>query len=88
MFAATNTTNQNPEVGIALLIGLCCIGSLFYFIPSIVAWNRGHQNTAAIVVLNLLLGWSFIGWVVALVWSFTEVKRRRRYHSSPEPEWE
>lgn len=42
-----------------------------YFIPAFVAYGRGHHNRAAILVLNLLLGWSFIGWVVALVWSCT-----------------
>jgi hypothetical protein len=28
------------------------------------------------MILNIFLGWSFIGWVIALVWSFTEVKPR------------
>jgi Superinfection immunity protein len=42
-----------------------------YFLPTIVAANRGHQSTAAICVLNTFLGWTFIGWLIALVWSFT-----------------
>jgi hypothetical protein len=42
-----------------------------YFLPAIVAMCRRHRNTAAILILDLLLGWSFIGWVVALVWAFT-----------------
>jgi RsiW-degrading membrane proteinase PrsW (M82 family) len=45
-----------------------------YFIPSFVASGRGHQNTAAIVVMNIFLGWTFLGWVVALIWAFTEVR--------------
>lgn len=40
-----------------------------YFIPSGVAVMRGKRNAMAIVVLNLLLGWTFLGWVLALVWS-------------------
>ena len=40
-----------------------------YFLPSIIAGIRDHHNGASIAVLNLLLGWTFIGWVVALVWS-------------------
>ena len=40
-----------------------------YFIPSIVASKRDHPQSLAIVALNLLLGWTFIGWVAALVWA-------------------
>jgi hypothetical protein len=42
-----------------------------YFLPWVVALLRRHRNATAIFILNLLLGWTFIGWVVALVWSFT-----------------
>jgi hypothetical protein len=40
-----------------------------YFLPSVVAAWRKHHNGGAILVLNLRLGW-----IAALVWSFTEVK--------------
>lgn len=40
-----------------------------YFLPSFVALQRKHTNTTAICVLNILFGWSFIGWVAALVWA-------------------
>lgn len=42
-----------------------------YFFPTIVARLRGKSNATAIGVLNLLAGWTFIGWVVALVWACT-----------------
>lgn len=44
---------------------------VLYFVPTIVAWRRDHRNMNPIFLLNLLLGWTFIGWVGALVWSFT-----------------
>lgn len=52
------------------LISLAIILAI-YFLPTIVASNRGHQSTGAIFFLNLLLGWTLLGWVVAFVWSFT-----------------
>ena len=55
--------------GLVVLVVLVLI--VFYFIPSIVAGARNHRNGAAIYVLNLLLGWTLIGWVIALVWAFT-----------------
>jgi hypothetical protein len=42
-----------------------------YFFPAIVAACRHHWNQNAIFMLNLFLGWTFIGWVVALVWACT-----------------
>ena len=42
---------------------------LMYFLPSIIALARGKRDLLAIFLLNLFLGWSVIGWVVALVWS-------------------
>jgi len=47
-----------------------------YFLPTIVASRRRHHQGPAILVLNLFLGWTFIGWVVALVWAATEVRER------------
>lgn len=53
------------------LLGLIFIvfGIAFYFLPSIVGRNK--SNSGAIFVLNLLLGWTLVGWVVALVWALT-----------------
>jgi hypothetical protein len=41
----------------------------FYFVPSVVSMLRGQKNWGSILVLNIFLGWTFIGWVVALVWA-------------------
>lgn len=48
---------------------LCSV--IFYFVPAIVAGLRDHRSVWAIFVLDLLLGWTVLGWIVALVWSFT-----------------
>ncbi len=43
----------------------------FYFLPTIIASQRNHNSTGAIFLLNFLLGWTFMGWIAALIWSFT-----------------
>lgn len=48
------------------------IALVIYMTPGLVASYRKHRNANAIAVLNLFLGWTFVGWVVALVWSFTD----------------
>ena len=40
-----------------------------YFLPTIIAAARGNRNTSAIGVLNFFAGWTFIGWIGALVWA-------------------
>ena len=57
---------------------------LFYFFPALVASGRGHHNSTAIAVLNFFLGWTFVGWVVALVWACTDPRRRGRVEDSDE----
>lgn len=51
---------------------LLFFGIAIYFLPSIHAAINRHRNAGAIVALNLLLGWTFVFWVIALVWSLTK----------------
>lgn len=51
---------------IYLVIALC-----IYFIPVAVAHSRNHRSFNAIFIVNLLLGWSVIGWIWALIWANT-----------------
>ena len=50
-----------------ILFGLFAIA--IYFIPTFVAIARHHKHTTAIFLLNFFAGWTFLGWVAALVWS-------------------
>ncbi len=54
-----------------VIIIMVIVGIVFYFIPSLIALLRGKKNLLAIIALNFFLGWSLIGWVVALVWSLS-----------------
>jgi hypothetical protein len=40
---------------------------IIYFIPSIAGWHK--KGAAGIFVVNLFLGWTLIGWVIALAWA-------------------
>lgn len=52
------------------LLALFILGGI-YVLPTIVAYRRHHRQTLAITVLNVVLGWTLLGWVVALVWACT-----------------
>mgnify|MGYP007071571068 CR=1 FL=1 len=45
---------------------------ILYFLPSVIAVSQKKSNTLAIVILNLVAGWTLIGWIVALVWAATK----------------
>ena len=53
-------------LGVAVFVGLP-----LYFLPAIFATFRKHPNAVAITALDLLAGWTLVGWVAALVWSLT-----------------
>ena len=57
-------------VFVLALFTLITIILSIYFFPSIIAYRKKHTDRTAIFVLNLFAGWSFAGWVIALVWSF------------------
>ncbi|HEY1447746.1 MAG TPA: superinfection immunity protein [Caulobacteraceae bacterium] len=53
---------------VAIAIG-AFIALAIHFIPTIIAIARRKRNAVWIFVVNLLLGWTVIGWIWALVWS-------------------
>ena len=77
------STNLSPLVALfgplfGGLLGIVVSLALgvWYFLPTLVAGYRRHRQTLAICLLNLLLGWTGLGWIAALVWSATAVERR------------
>lgn len=42
-----------------------------YLLPGLIAVSKGKNNRTAIFILNLLVGWTLIGWLIALIWSLT-----------------
>ncbi len=65
------------------------IGLIAYFLPTIIAAARNHHRSTAILVLNLFLGWTIIGWVISLVWALKATDGGRIKHTEfieePEP---
>lgn len=60
----------DPALSAEFLIGAAVLIVLLlpiYFLPAIL--GRKKRDWAAIFVLNLFLGWTFLGWVLTLVWA-------------------
>jgi hypothetical protein len=42
------------------------LGAVLYFLPSVIAFSRSIPDRGMVLVLNVFLGWTFLGWVVSL----------------------
>jgi uncharacterized membrane protein len=51
----------------SFIIAVLVIG--IYFAPFFIAKSRGCKRSDGVAAVNLFLGWTFIGWVVALAWA-------------------
>jgi Superinfection immunity protein len=60
-----------------MLLGLAGIafGGILYFLPAIVAHNRRAATRGIVTVLDIFLGWTVIGWVVALAMAYGPVEK-------------
>lgn len=50
--------------------------SLLFFLPAILAFLRNHPRRWAILILLFSLGWTVIGWLVALIWAMSATRRQ------------
>ena len=50
-------------------IAIIILAIALYFLPTLIAALRNHKNKLAVFLLNLLLGWTGLGWIGALIWS-------------------
>ena len=42
---------------------------VIYILPTLIAFGREHPHRQEVLVLNLLLGWTLIGWVGVFLWA-------------------
>ena len=61
-------------MGVFILI---IIGLFIYFIPTIVGWKTKHVD--GIILLNLFMGWTILGWLGALIWAVSSPSKNGEY---------
>jgi uncharacterized membrane protein len=67
---------EDPPRRVAMGVTFIVIMIGLYWVPTILALSNGKTNAGAITALNFFLGWTIIGWVVALVWALTVDPKR------------
>jgi Superinfection immunity protein len=61
------STNSFPVTDYSWLIICLLIGA--YFAPALVAFLRRQHNRWLILTLNILFGWTVVGWMICLAWA-------------------
>ncbi|MGY6634321.1 MAG: superinfection immunity protein [Alkalilacustris sp.] len=75
---------DNPPLFIALNATLFALG---YFIPTLIALTRQRDQRLKLFLVNLLTGWTLIGWMVAFIWAISlpwDLGRRRKAGAGPQ----
>jgi hypothetical protein len=70
-FAMTGISPRNA-IGEVIALSLFLTVPYLYFLPTIEANLRDKPNTQSIALVNILLGWTLVGWLVSLVWAIKE----------------
>jgi hypothetical protein len=65
-------------------VGATALLVRLYFVLALNASFRKHRQIWPIFWLNLLVGWTVIGWIAALIWSTSPVARPPSDPSHPE----
>jgi hypothetical protein len=76
VFLAFLSANDVLE-GSVVIVGVF----LLYFLPAVIA--RKKPNASSVFVINLFLGWTLIGWVIALAMAVNDPKPQVVVHPAP-----
>jgi hypothetical protein len=69
--------------GLILTIGLAIL-ALVYFLPTVVVlMRRAHDVAGVVIVLNVFLAWTFLGWVASLAMAFSGSSSPRQGYPQP-----
>jgi hypothetical protein len=60
------------------MLGMLVIfaGIGLYLLPTLIAIGNRHTHTASIAVINIFLGWTFLGWVICASWAVSQNNRQ------------
>ena len=69
------------------------IVTALYLLPALIAWIRRAPDIGTVAVINIFLGWTFLGWVAALAMALRtahpagpSVHLEQHLHQSPPPD--
>lgn len=71
IFLTISAAFEDPDLWPVIATGVVVIIFAFLYIsPSLLSWRMKHPHTTGIFLLNLVTGWTLIGWVVCIAWIY------------------
>ena len=61
------STSRGPNTAVVVIAWIIAVLSLGYMLPWAIAATRNSSSQWAVFAVNLLLGWTFLGWIAALI---------------------
>ena len=56
-------------IGVVIVFFIIIIALALYLLPTIIAAARHKNQFLAICLINIFAGWTFVGWLAALIWA-------------------
>jgi hypothetical protein len=69
------TTDDLAGAFALMIVFLAC-----YFLPWIIGKSRNVSNNGILFFINLLAGWTVVGWLACLIWASCAESRERRFY--------
>lgn len=57
---------NGEQIVVGVVVGALIV---FYFAPTVLAFGRGHAYRWVIAAVNLVAGWTLMGWLICCVWA-------------------
>ena len=71
--AAQSSGDDSGAIMLGLAIIAACLA--FYFLPAIIGSRRRINASGALFFVNLLFGWTVLGWFLCLIWAASGATR-------------
>lgn len=52
-----------------IILGVLLLALVIFFLPTVIAFGKGHKYSWIILFINVVFGFTLIGWFGALIWS-------------------
>ena len=75
------TDERVPNTTVSVVAWVVAVVTSLYMLPWAIAATRGQANQWAIFAGNLLLGWTLVGWIVALLYAVFCALRLARFNA-------